>query len=378
MPSALYIHFPWCVKKCPYCDFNSHRVPKSEFQKSYLRAILNDLSFENKVRPFDAPFTSVFFGGGTPSLLEAETIDRILRELESRYCLSQDAEVTLEANPGAVERGKFSEYKEAGINRISLGIQSFDNSFLKALGRVHDVNAVYDAIDELGSAGIVNFNFDLMYGLPGQTPDQAMRDLSLALEASPPHLSWYQLTLEEGTVFYRYPPPALPKPVQIASMETSGRALLSEFGLARYEISAYAYSKFKCTHNLNYWSYGDYVGVGPGAHGKRTQAGTIVRTERIKAPGQWIGLSGQSSAVMAKEVSPKDRPFEYFLGALRLVDGFDEQEFFRRTGLSFSRIQATVEEAETDGLLVHAGHTVKPTERGLAILDELLQRFLPE
>lgn len=377
MPTALYIHFPWCIKKCPYCDFNSHRAPQIEFQKSYLRAIVNDLEYEHNARPVVSPFRSIFFGGGTPSLLEPRTIEDILWKIGATYSLSADVEVTLEANPGTVERGKFSEYKAAGINRISLGIQSFDNSFLKSLGRVHDANAVCQAIDELRSAGMMNFNFDLMYGLPRQSPDQAIRDLSRALDVSPPHLSWYQLTLEKGTAFHRFPPPALPNLEQIAQMESAGRSLLSESGLARYEVSAYAAPGFECVHNLNYWHYGDYVGLGPGAHGKRTRAGTIVRTERIRSPERWTKLSGLTSSVVVREVALKDRPFEYLLGALRLVDGFKQQDFVKRTGIDFSRIQEVVQEAQEDGLLAWTEGVLRPTQRGLTVLDEVLQRFLP-
>ncbi|MGH8272471.1 MAG: radical SAM family heme chaperone HemW, partial [Gammaproteobacteria bacterium] len=281
------MHVPWCVAKCPYCDFNSHVVPGVVPERDYCRALLADLDFELALRPAREPVETVFFGGGTPSLLAPATIADVLAALGRRLNFAADVEITLEANPGTIERGRFGEYRAAGINRVSLGVQSFDDAMLKRLGRIHDAREAIAAVEELQSAGIENFNLDLMHGLPGQSAAGALADVRQAIALAPAHLSYYELTLEPGTAFYRRPP-RLPAEPALAAIERAGREGIAAAGYLRYEVSAHARPGRRCRHNDNYWRYGDYIGIGPGAHGKRSGRAGVLRTERIRSPARWL------------------------------------------------------------------------------------------
>lgn len=374
-PTAIYVHVPWCVRKCPYCDFNSHVAPTDAPFADYLTALLRDLDFELAERPLEAPPVTLFFGGGTPSLLPVTVLADLISGIRRRTGLAAEAEITLEANPGTVERGRFAEYAAAGINRISLGAQSFDDALLRRLGRIHSAAETGRSIEELAAAGIDNFNLDIMYGLPGQTAVSALDDLGQAIAHEPPHLSWYELTLEPGTAFYRRPP-RLPPEDDMLEIEADGRERLAAAGLERYEISAYARAGAHCRHNENYWSYGDYLGVGPGAHGKCSRGERIWRSERIRSPARWLRLAGAAEAVSLSEVARCARPFEYVLNALRCLRGFDWPTFEVRTGVSREAIADPVATAVADGLLETAGERVWPSERGLRYLNDLQARFL--
>ncbi len=376
VPTAIYVHVPWCVRKCPYCDFNSHVAPANAPFTDYLTALLRDLDFELAERPLKAAPVTLFFGGGTPSLLPATVLENLIAGIRQRTGLSIEAEITLEANPGTVERGRFAEYAAAGINRISLGAQSFNDALLRRIGRIHSTAETGQAIAELAAAGIGNFNLDLMYGLPGQTIASALEDLEQAIAYEPPHLSWYELTLEPGTAFHRRPP-RLPPEGDMLNMEADGRERLAKAGFERYEVSAYARGGARCRHNENYWGYGDYLGVGPGAHGKRSCGDRIWRSERIHSPARWLRLAGTPEAVSLNEVAPCERPFEYALNALRCIHGFDWPTFEARTGLSRGKVIGPVTEAVADGLLEMDGERVWPSTRGLRYLNDLQARFLP-
>lgn len=376
MPLTLYVHVPWCVAKCPYCDFNSHVLRGVVPDRDYLSALLADLDFELSNRPAGAPIEAVFFGGGTPSLLAPATIAAVLEGVRGRLGLAADAEITLEANPGTVEHGRFSEYRAAGVNRVSLGVQSFDDVMLGRLGRIHKAREVFAAVKELRRAGIDNFNLDLMHGLPGQSVRGALADVHRAVALEPAHLSYYELTLEPGTAFFRHPP-RLPAESALAAIERAGREALEAAGYLRYEVSAYARSGRRCRHNENYWRYGDYIGIGPGAHGKRSAGAHILRTERIRSPSRWLRLAGDPKAVTAREVLPAERPFEFMLGALRRLDGFGWDEFEARTGRCRDAVLATVRRAAEEGLVETDSGAVRASVRGLLFLNDLQSRFLP-
>lgn len=372
------MHVPWCVRKCPYCDFNSHVAPAQGVPaRAYAAAVLADLDYELDVRPLQGQTVqSVYFGGGTPSLLEPEVVGELLTAIRRRTALAADAEITLEANPGTVEHGRFAEYAAAGVNRVSLGVQTFDDDTLGRIGRIHCARDALRAVEELRACRLENFNLDLMYGLPGQARAAAAADLEQAIALGPAHLSWYELTLEPGTAFFRRPPP-LPREEEVAAMEDSGRERLAAAGLARYEVSAYARPGRRCRHNDNYWRFGDYLGVGPGAHGKRSGAGRIERTARIRSPERWLRLAGAGAAVDVRAVGGDARAFEFLLGALRRVEGFTWSEFEQRTGLGRKTIAAGVAAARSDGLVAVAAGRVCPTGQGLRFLNDLQARFLP-
>ncbi len=376
LPLTLYVHVPWCVAKCPYCDFNSHVIPGVVPERDYSRAVLADLDFELERRPAREPVEAVFFGGGTPSLLAPATIAEVLEALGRRLAFAGDAEITLEANPGTIERGRFAEYRAAGINRVSLGVQSFDDAMLKQLGRIHDAREAIAAAEELQGAGIENFNLDLMHGLPGQSAAGALADVRQALALAPAHLSYYELTLEPGTAFYRRPP-RLPAEPALAAIERAGREAIAAAGYLRYEISAYAQPGRRCRHNDNYWRYGDYIGIGPGAHGKRSAGADVLRTERIRSPARWLRLAGEPQAVSEREVAPAERAFEFMLGALRRIEGFGWCEFEARSGCSRETVLAPVRQAVTEGLMEADGSQLRASPRGLVFLNELQERFLP-
>jgi oxygen-independent coproporphyrinogen-3 oxidase len=380
-PLALYVHLPWCVRKCPYCDFNSHAVPAQGFpERRYLAALLGELEFEAARHP-GRPLISIFFGGGTPSLFSADSIGRLLERAVERLGAAPDLEVTLEANPGTVERGRFAAYRDAGVTRVSLGAQSFDPRQLEALGRIHSSGEILAAVDELRAAGLDNFNLDLMYALPLQSVEGALADLEQAIALGPAHLSHYQLTLEPGTVFERRPPP-LPDEETAYAMQLACQARLDAAGYRQYEVSAYASRGRECRHNLNYWRFGDYLGIGAGAHGKLTDVGTgeLVRTARLRQPARYlVAADGQARLESTQCVAPAERVFEYFLNVLRLREGFDVAGFTSGTGLPWSAAASTVELAEARGLLYRCpGDRWAPTERGSQFLNDLQALFLPE
>jgi putative oxygen-independent coproporphyrinogen III oxidase len=375
-PLALYVHFPWCVRKCPYCDFNSHTLSGELPQQPYIARLVCDLEAQAP-QVAGREVGSVFFGGGTPSLFSPEAIGRVLEAARRQLRLAPDAEVTLEANPGAIERSAFRAYRAAGVTRVSLGAQSFDARALHALGRIHSPAETRRAAAELQAAGLGNFNLDLMYGLPGQEPADAMRDIEEALALSPAHLSHYQLTLEPGTVFAAHPP-ALPDEDQCAVMLEECRERLSAAGFAQYGVSAYARPGAQCRHNLNYWTFGDYVGVGAGAHGKLTFAasGRIVRTIQLREPRRY--LAAPDAALTQRTILPQDLPFEFMLNALRLTAGFATAIFIARTGLAWEAVEAPVRAALDAGLLASTTEGFRPSARGLRFLNDLLLDFLPE
>ena len=379
-PLALYVHLPWCVRKCPYCDFNSHVVPAEGLPESaYVAALLDDLEFAARGL-HGRELVAVFFGGGTPSLFAAESIGRVLQLAARLFRVAPGLEVTLEANPGTVERGRFVDYRAAGVTRVSLGAQSFDDVQLAALGRIHAARETTAAVEELAAAGLDNFNLDLMYALPRQTVAAALADLERALALGPAHLSHYQLTLEPGTVFERRPPP-LPDDDSAFAMQVACQERLAEAGFRQYEVSAYARDGRECRHNLNYWRFGDYLGIGAGAHGKTTDpaSGAVLRTARVRSPARYHAATEPSARVAeTHEVARDDLAFEFMLNALRLVEGFDEALFESRTGLPWAAVASPVDEAVARGLLEPGtGGRWRPTTLGRQFLNDLQAIFLP-
>jgi len=379
-PLALYLHFPWCVRKCPYCDFNSHALKAELPQESYLEALLADLDAQPALIG-DRPIVSLFLGGGTPSLFSPDAIGRLLEVIGKRLRIAGDAEITLEANPGTIERGRFGEYRAAGINRVSLGAQSFDPVMLERLGRIHSAAETRTAVAELRAAGLANFNIDLMYALPGQDLAGALADVRAAIELEPAHLSHYQLTMEPGTVFGGRPPPGLPDEDLSYEMQLSCQAELAAGGYAQYEISAYAREGAQCAHNLNYWNFGDYLGVGAGAHGKLSDgaSGEVVRTVREREPRRYLARA-HAVALQVTQVPKSDLPYEFMMNALRLRSGFERSQYEARTGLGFETISAAIRRLEGRGLLLAAGPEGKewsPTELGRRFLNDLIGEFLP-
>jgi putative oxygen-independent coproporphyrinogen III oxidase len=371
---SLYVHFPWCVRKCPYCDFNSYTLGGELPAVPYLARLTGDLAAQAP-QVAGRTVTSVFFGGGTPSLFSPGSIATLLDTARRELTLAADAEVTLEANPGAIERGLFQEYRAAGVNRVSLGAQSFDERALQALGRIHSPAETRRAAQELHAAGLTNFNLDLMYALPEQDVAAALADVEAALKLAPAHVSHYQLTLEPGTVFAAQPP-ALPDDDQAAAMLAVCSERLARGGFEQYEVSAYALPGRRCRHNLNYWNFGDYLGIGAGAHGKLTFAdrGEVIRTTQTREPRRYLaGVPLESRVVPAREL-----PFEFMLNALRLTDGFEVGTFGAHTGLPWHAVAATVQAQAARGLLVATTKGWRPSDRGLRFLNELLVEFLPE
>ncbi len=381
LPLALYVHMPWCVRKCPYCDFNSHQLKLPRPDGAYIDALLRDFDCELPSvagRRID----TVFFGGGTPSLFAPAEIGRLLSGLRQRIAFAEDAEFTLEANPGTIERGLFADYREAGINRVSLGAQTFSPAALERLGRIHTADDTHRAVEELRAGGIDNFNLDLMYALPQQSYDAAITDVMIACALQPAHISHYQLTLEPGTVFYTRPPP-LPDDDTAWRMQTDAHALLSAAGYAQYEVSAYARSGAQCRHNLNYWQFGDYVGIGAGAHGKLTlePPGAILRTVKPKQPRVFqerIGGADRAPGAIGERAAIKitDLPFEFMLNALRLNEGFAVGLFEARTGLGIECVLETLSKELKRGLIQVTNNGWKPTDLGRRFLNDLQASFL--
>lgn len=376
--AGLYVHLPWCVSKCPYCDFNSYTSDGDLAETRYTDALIRDLEAE-LADGYAPPVGSVFFGGGTPSLFSAAAINRLLEAINQRLEFTPDVEITLEANPGSAEAERFAGYRRAGVNRLSLGIQSFAPDALRALGRTHSADDGRRAIDAAAAAGFSNLNLDLMFGLPGALPGSALDDLRAAIACSPQHLSWYQLTLEEGTAFARNPP-ALPTHDSICDDYDAGLELLAAAGYAQYEISAHAQHGYTSRHNLNYWSFGDYIGIGAGAHGKRTRADGIFRRQRIRQPQRYMkSLEAGLSAVSESTVARDDLVLEFMLNALRLRQGFTLQSFTCRTGIAATdpRFAAPLAAAVARGWLERSGDRVVPSATGFRFLNELQALFLP-
>jgi oxygen-independent coproporphyrinogen-3 oxidase len=370
------VHFPWCVRKCPYCDFNSYTLSGELAAAPYVARLVRDLETQAS-QVAGREIVSVFLGGGTPSLFSPEAIGRVLQAARRQLTFAADAEVTLEANPGAIERGAFREYRAAGITRVSLGAQSFDAATLAALGRIHSPDETRHAAEELHAAGLDNFNLDLMYALPGQDLAVARRDVAEALALAPAHLSHYQLTLEPGTVFAAHPP-QLPDDDEAAAMLAACAERLAADGFGHYEVSAYARSGAMCRHNLNYWQFGDYLGVGAGAHGKLTftSSAEVVRTTHLREPRRYLAASDED--LSRRVVLAEELPFEFMLNALRLTDGFDAALFPQRTGLDWEVICAPLQAALARGLLERTGAGYRPSAQGLRFLNDLLLGFLPE
>jgi oxygen-independent coproporphyrinogen-3 oxidase len=376
-PLSLYIHFPWCVRKCPYCDFNSHAVEGEVPERQYVDALLADLDYDAG-RIGGRPIETVFLGGGTPSLFSPDAIARLLEGIAARVDLARDAEITLEANPGTVDAGRFEGCREAGVNRLSIGVQSFDDGLLRALGRIHGSADAVAAAGAARSSGFENFNLDLMFGLPGQTPEQARADLEIAVGLQPTHISYYQLTLEPNTLFHRYPP-ALPGEEASWEIQRIGQQLLERHGYRQYEVSAYSRDGWRCHHNLNYWRFGDYLGIGAGAHGKLTDPGLgIVRYWRHKNPRSYLETAGTAGGLGGETaVAAADLPMEFLMNWLRLREGFPESEFPRLTGLEPEALEPGLSRCLELGLLERAGGAFRCTDSGWNFLDNVLEHFIP-
>jgi putative oxygen-independent coproporphyrinogen III oxidase len=376
-PLTLYVHLPWCLRKCPYCDFNSHEAAQGAFpEQRYLDALRADLESSLPL-VWGRPVHSVFIGGGTPSLFSPDAIDRLLSDIRALLRLEADAEITLEANPGTFEKDRFKAFREAGVTRLSVGVQSFDDRFLKALGRVHSADQARAALDE-AARHFETFNLDLMYALPGQTLADLDRDLDIALGFNPPHLSVYHLTLEPNTYFAKFPP-EVPDDDSAYAMLDRITERTAAAGLSRYEVSAYARAGHRCFHNWNYWQFGDYLGIGAGAHGKLSFAHRVLRQVRWRDPQLYLdnALKGQPVA-SEQEVAAADLPFEFMLNALRLREGFPLALFSERTGLPLSRIMPALQQAEQKGWITRDLASVRPTERGFDFLSDLQELFLPD
>jgi len=373
-PLALYIHIPWCVRKCPYCDFNSHTASPVLPEQEYVDALLADLD-QDLHAVYGRELSSIFFGGGTPSLFSAEALGRLLEGVKQRIPFADDIEITLEANPGTFEQEKFVAYRKLGINRLSIGIQSFQQEKLKALGRIHNGDEAVRAAGMARQAGFDNFNLDLMHGLPDQSLDDALSDLRQAIELKPTHISWYQLTLEPNTVFWNQPP-VLPEDDTLWDIQEAGQALLAEHGYAQYEVSAYAQPGRPARHNLNYWSFGDFIGIGAGAHGKLSHPdGRIVRTWKTRLPKDYLNPA-KSFQAGEKVLTNDEMPFEFLMNALRLTAGVESRLYPERTGLPLESLDEQRHEAEQSGLMQVEPSRLAATERGQLFLNDLLQKFL--
>ena len=374
-PLSLYVHLPWCLKKCPYCDFNSHEQPEGPLpQERYVDAVIADLEAALPLI-WGRSVHTIFIGGGTPSLFSPKEIDRLLGAIRARVRLEADCEITMEANPGTFEKDRFRAFASAGVTRLSIGVQSFNDAHLQALGRVHNRAQAIAAVEE-AARSFSTFNLDIMYALPGQTLEQVDEDIAIALQFSPPHISIYHLTIEPNTYFAKFPP-VIPEDDMAYAMLDRITETTQNAGLNRYEVSAYAKDGHRCKHNLNYWQFGDYLGIGAGAHSKLSFAHRVVRQVRIRDPRlyQEKALAGNALA-QSEEVSRSELPFEYMLNALRLRNGFALQEFIERTGLPLSAIEAPLKEAKGKGLIERDFARVRPTVRGFDFLSDLQALFL--
>ncbi|WP_372965083.1 radical SAM family heme chaperone HemW [Marinobacter sp.] len=371
-PLSLYIHVPWCVRKCPYCDFNSHATRGDIPENAYLSALLEDIEHDvSFVR--NRPIQSIFIGGGTPSLMTSSFYQKLLAALREKLTFSPEAEITLEANPGTLEEGRYEGFRQAGINRLSIGVQSFHPEHLQALGRIHDADAAHRAIESAKAAGFDNYNVDLMHGLPGQTPEQAIDDLKQALDHKPTHLSWYQLTIEPNTEFFSRPP-HLPDDDKLWEIYRQGSEFLREQGFDDYEVSAWSQPGRESRHNLNYWRFGDYLALGAGAHGKVSLAdGRIIRYWKTRQPEAYLNRIGSRTAGN-EEIEPQERPLEFMMNVLRLKQGVDEDLFTKRTGLPLSSVAVQLKQLRNQNLLVT--NRIQTTAQGQRYLNSLLEKFL--
>jgi oxygen-independent coproporphyrinogen-3 oxidase len=377
-PLSLYVHMPWCVRKCPYCDFNSHTAPDTLPAEEYIQALVADLE-QDLPLVWGRPVQSVYFGGGTPSLFSAGQIATFLSAARARLDLRPDVEITLEANPGTIERDSFSAYAEAGINRVSLGVQSFDDTLLEQIGRIHGREEIEQSLQSLKSAGISNFNIDLMYSLPGQSPNQSRRDIQLAVDAGPAHISFYHLTIEPNTAFAKEPP-QLPVDDVAWDMQQTGQDILEANAYMQYEISAFAQTEKQSRHNMNYWRYGDFLAIGAGAHGKITIAaeGQVQRFAKYRHPKRYMqGLESGDWRAETRILSDEELVFEFFLNQLRLKDGVSIDDFSARTGLPWNVVEARVVKAVDKGLLEVRHERVSPTVLGWRFVSDIQQIFLP-
>lgn len=376
LPLTLYIHLPWCVRKCPYCDFNSHELKDKLPEDLYINALMDEL--DNHLPKLSGrPLVSLFFGGGTPSLFSAQGIDAILQGVDKKIGIGQHVEITLEANPGTFEQARFAGFRQAGVNRLSIGVQSLQDEKLKTLGRIHDRDNAINAIQCAKKSGFSNFNIDLMFGLPAQTEAEALSDLKDALTLEPTHLSWYQLTLEPNTLFYHHPP-TLPEDDAIWQMQIAGQGLLRDHGFKQYEVSAYSQPHQPCKHNVNYWEFGDYLGIGAGAHSKLTDphTGLVTRFAQVKHPKNYLDATKRKQLTI-QEIKDDDLVFEFMLNALRLTDGVPLTLFTERTGLPTSQINHLLDKAKKKGLLLnHASHLCA-SDQGKRYLNDLIMLFLP-
>ena len=375
-PLALYAHFPWCVQKCPYCDFNSYTLKETLPEQRYIDALLRD--FDAQAAAVQGrPLVSVFLGGGTPSLFSPASIARLLDHARAQLGFSEAMEVTLEANPGTIERGKFSEYRAAGVTRVSLGAQSFDARQLKLLGRIHSADETRRAAEELHAAGLTNFNLDLMYALPGQTADETEADLRAALALAPAHLSQYHLTIEPGTLFAAAPP-VQPADEIVDDMLDRSLRTLQGAGFEQYEVSGYARAGSRCAHNLNYWNFGDYLGIGAGAHGKLSDPtrGIVVRTQQSREPRRY--LAANPADLVRKPVAVRDLPFEFAMNGFRLTQGFTDLLFEERTGLEVAILEGTLTPMVQRGLVERGPGTWRATATGFRFLNDILVELLPD
>ena len=378
-PLSLYVHIPWCVRKCPYCDFNSHTSSNALPEKQYLASLFSDLEHDLP-EVWGRPVQSIFIGGGTPSLFSAEAIDELIAGLRMRLALEPMAEITLEANPGAIDAGKFAEFKDAGINRLSIGCQSFNNDYLEKLGRIHNAKEAISAVESAHTAGFDNVNLDLMFGLPGQTLHTAKTDIEQAIALSPSHISHYQLTIEPNTLFH-HSPPVLPEAESSWAIQEQCENLLTESGYGHYEISAHAKPGKQCLHNLNYWQFGDYLGIGAGAHAKISSAASqnITRSWKHKHPDKYLAAKEMKDHISGSSIlSRHDAAFEFMMNALRLKQGFSKTLFSERSGLAIQQISKALEKAEQLKLISHDVTNIHATEHGWHFLNDLIALFLKE
>ncbi|EOV0105483.1 TPA: radical SAM family heme chaperone HemW [Vibrio vulnificus] len=381
---SLYVHIPWCVQKCPYCDFNSHALKEQIPEQMYINALLEDLDRDiekYQLQRAPRPLHSIFIGGGTPSLISAEGIQDLLQGIEKRIPFTPSIEITMEANPGTIEAERFAGYRKAGVTRISIGVQSFEQQKLERLGRIHGQDEAVNAAKLAHQIGLNSFNLDLMHGLPDQSIEQALADLDKAIELNPPHLSWYQLTIEPNTMFY-YKPPVLPDDDQLWDIFERGHQKLTQAGYVQYEISGYSKPGYQCQHNLNYWRFGDYLGIGCGSHGKLSFAdGRIIRTTKIKHPKGYLAAHQNmvkpylDSEQLVEEI---DRPFEFFMNRFRLMEACPKQDFIDTTGLPLSFIETTIQWAVEMGYLNDNETSWQITEKGKLFLNDLLEAFMAE
>ena len=377
-PLALYIHFPWCVRKCPYCDFNSHELQGELAETAYIDALLADLEQELP-RIWGRSISSIFMGGGTPSLFSANSIERLLSGLRARLTFAPNIEITLEANPGTVEQERFADFHAAGINRLSIGVQSFQDTQLQQLGRIHTGKQAIQAVEAAHKVGFENFNLDFMFAVPGQTRQLALTDLQTAIDLCPSHISYYQLTIEPNTLFHKHPP-LLPDEELAWTMQCEGQTLLAGAGYTQYEISAYAQAKRQCRHNLNYWQFGDYLGIGAGAHDKITDMTqqTITRCWKVKHPDAYLNKAATEQRIAgSRSLSQDDTILEFMLNALRLTHGFKHDLFQLHTGLPLKSIEVAIQQAEANGWLVKNKEGFQPTEKGQRFHNDLVSLFLP-